>query len=110
MAANLNNTTPAAPGGNVNVSWQKDTLGNVSAYVPTGAGITFADNETPSGTVNGSNATFTLAHTPSPSASLQFSINGVLQIQGTDYTLSTATITCGSAPSTGAILTAFYRY
>lgn len=70
----------------------------------------FADNETPSGTVNGSNVTFTLAHTPSPAGSLQLYVNGVLQIAGTDYTLATATITFGSAPSTGALLTAFYRY
>ncbi len=38
MSANLNNTTPAAPGGNVNVTWQKDSSGNVSAYIATGAG------------------------------------------------------------------------
>lgn len=70
----------------------------------------FADNETPSGTVNGSNVTFTLAHTPNPSASLLFFINGIQQIVGTDFTLSTATITMSSAPSTGALLRAFYRY
>jgi hypothetical protein len=34
MATNLNDTTPAAPGGNTNVLWQKDGSGNVSAYVP----------------------------------------------------------------------------
>lgn len=33
MPMNLNNTTPAAPGGNTNVTWQKDGSGNVSAYV-----------------------------------------------------------------------------
>lgn len=76
-----------------------------------GAALSFADNETPSGTVNGSNTAFVLAHTPSPAASLQFFINGVLQVAGgTDYTLVTATATFGSAPTTGAALTAFYRY
>jgi hypothetical protein len=40
MSVNLNNTTPAAPGGNSNVTWQKDTSGNVSGYLPTGAGGT----------------------------------------------------------------------
>lgn len=37
MSSNLNNTTPAAPGGNTNVTWQSDSSGNVSGYVPTGA-------------------------------------------------------------------------
>ena len=38
MSLNLNNTTPAAPTGNVNVLWQYDGSGNVSAYTqPTDA-------------------------------------------------------------------------
>lgn len=35
MPSNFNDTTPAAPGGNVNVKWQTDGAGNDSAYVPT---------------------------------------------------------------------------
>jgi len=31
---NFNGTTPAAPGGNQNVTWQSDGSGNVSAYIP----------------------------------------------------------------------------
>ena len=34
---NLNGTTPAAPGGDTNVTFQVDINGNVSAYVPTAA-------------------------------------------------------------------------
>jgi hypothetical protein len=86
---------------------------DILGYFGTSGGgglINFADNETPSGTVNGTNPTFTLAHTPNPSVSLQFTVNGVLQIQGTDYTLSTGTITATNIPITGAILRAFYRY
>ncbi len=82
----------------------------MAADLPAVAVLNFSDDETPSGTVNGSNVTFTLAHTPNPAASLMLFINGVLQIAGTDFTLSTATITMSSAPTTGAILTAFYRY
>ena len=41
MPMNLNNTTPAAPGSNVNVTWQADGSGNVSAYVT--PGIVFTD-------------------------------------------------------------------
>ena len=34
MSTNLSNSTPAAPGGNTNVTWQADGSGNVSGYVP----------------------------------------------------------------------------
>jgi hypothetical protein len=72
----------------------------------------FADDETPSGTVNGSNVTFTLAHTPNPSASLQLFVNGQLMTPGAteDFTLSTATITFATAPDTGSNIRAWYRY
>lgn len=72
--------------------------------------VNFADKETPSGTVNSSNTAFTLANTPSPGASLMFFVNGILQAVTVDYTLSTATITCTTAPETGAVLLASYRY
>jgi hypothetical protein len=44
MSVNLSNTTPAAPTGSTNVTWQTDGAGNVSAYVTTaveivGAGV-----------------------------------------------------------------------
>jgi hypothetical protein len=71
----------------------------------------FADNETPSGTINGVNTSFTLLHTVSPTASLSLYKNGQLQIAGgADYTLSGSTITYGSAPKTGDVLTASYRF
>lgn len=71
----------------------------------------FADNETPSGTINSSNVTFTLAHTPAPAGSLQLFLNGALQqAGGGDYSLSTATITFNSALLTGSILIAWYRW
>lgn len=71
----------------------------------------FVENETPSGTVNGANTTFTLAATPNPSDSLRFYVNGQLLEQGAgnDYTLSGATITTNTAPPTGSILIANYR-
>jgi len=43
----LNSSTPAAPSGNTNVTWQFDQYGNISAYVPTpGATITLTDTVT----------------------------------------------------------------
>ena len=72
---------------------------------------TFSDAETPSGSINGSNTSFTLAHTPSPAGDLQLYKNGQQLIAGgADFTLATATITMVSAPATGDVLIAFYRY
>lgn len=73
--------------------------------------LNFADDETPSGTVNGANTSFTLAHTPNPAASLQLFKNGQkLEPGGADFTLATATITASTAPKTGDILTVSYRW
>lgn len=71
----------------------------------------FADNETPSGSINGSNTSFTLAHSP-VGTSLSLYKNGQLQIAGgsADYTLSSSTITYNAAPKTGDVLIANYRF
>lgn len=77
------------------------------------SGPNFAAAETPTGTVNGSNAAFTLANSPT-SSSLELFKNGQLMIAGAsaDYTLSTNTVTfnAGAIPKTGDVLIAFYRY
>ena len=44
MSTNFNNTVPAAPAGNINVTWQTDGSGNDSAYVPAGAVLANAAN------------------------------------------------------------------
>jgi hypothetical protein len=64
----------------------------------------FIVGEVPSGTVNGSNVTFTLANTPNPSSSLGIYFNGLRQRLTTDYTLSSATITFTTAPDSGGLL------
>jgi hypothetical protein len=73
--------------------------------------VTFVDGETPGGTVNGVNATFTLANAPAPASSLALYRNGLLQQQGGDYSLSSSSITfIGSYPPQPAdVLTAYYR-
>jgi hypothetical protein len=70
----------------------------------------FVDKETPSGSVNGSNVTFTLANTP-VSGSEHLYLNGVLQESGAgnDYTISTATITMLTAPASGEKIRVSYR-
>lgn len=74
-------------------------------------GPNFADQEVPTGTINGVTTAFTLAHTPSPAASLTCFENGVEQIAGgADYTLATATITYGVAPPTATTLLCNYRW
>jgi hypothetical protein len=70
----------------------------------------FADNETPTGVIDGANKVFSLAKTPSPSANLQLFKNGILQVEGTDYTLAKNVVTFGAAPALASTLKAFYRY
>jgi hypothetical protein len=71
----------------------------------------FADGETPAGVVDGSNASFTLANVPSPSASLSIYRNGVLDRNGLDYSVSGAGVVfaAGAVPDPGDVLQAFYR-
>lgn len=64
----------------------------------TTVGDTWTINETPSGTINGSNTAFTLAAAPSGGRLVLF-LNGVYQKPTTDYTLSGTTITMVTAPS-----------
>lgn len=70
----------------------------------------FVTRETPTGTVNGSNTTFTLANTPTAGTEEVF-LNGILQEPGAgnDYTISGATITYLAAPLTGDRLRVNYR-
>jgi len=73
----------------------------------------FADNETPSGTIDGVNDTFTLANAPSPAASLILVLNGQVLTQGVEYTLSSLTITFTTPPDaaySGLPFKAWYRY
>lgn len=73
--------------------------------------VNYIVRENPSGSVNGSNATFTLANTPVSNTEQVF-VNGVLQNQGAgnDYTISTTTITflTGAIPQTGDIVRVTY--
>ena len=77
-----------------------------------GGTFSYADTETPGGTVNGSNATFVVQFSPSPAASLMIYRNGLLMSPGIDFTLAANQITflVTSVPQTGDTLTASYRY
>ena len=64
--------------------------------------------ETPSGTVNGANATFSISATPETSAAVFLFLDAVPQIQGTDYTLTGTTILMTTPPAFGQALYAYY--
>ena len=70
----------------------------------------FVNRETPTGLVNGSNTSFTLAYTP-VSGSEEVFLNGILLDSGAgnDYTISSATITMLVTPQTNDKLRVSYR-
>lgn len=70
----------------------------------------FVTRETPSGSVNGSNVTFTLANTP-VSGTEHVYLNGILQDPGAgqDYTISGSTITYLAAPISGDKIRVSYQ-
>ena len=77
----------------------------VPSCVSTQSAITW-NQAAPSGSINGSNTSFTLSPTPAASADVNCFLNGVQQQQGSgnDYTISGATITYLTAPPTGSKL------
>lgn len=86
---------------NKTISGSSNTLSNIPV-------ATQMQQEIPSGTVNGSNVTFTLTNTPVTTLSLSLYVDGILQLQTTDYTLSSATITFTTAPALGQSIRAVY--
>lgn len=63
--------------------------------------------EAPSGAVNSSNVTFTLANTPVAGTLLVY-LDGLYQIPTTHYSISGATITMVTAPATAQDIRAAY--
>lgn len=78
--------------------------GTTPAFVPA-----LVWNEVPSGTVNGTNATFTIAYTPYSSASIAVIVNGSTMKNPDDYSISTTTITFVTAPPTGSTILVNYQ-
>lgn len=98
---------------NNNVPKPSDILQAFYRTIGTGQTATFSDAEVPSGAVNGTNASFTLAATPNPPLSLRLFKNGLLLQQNGDYTLSGATITFTTPiviPQPGDSIVAYYRH
>ena len=76
-------------------------------YQVSGGGTSMIFNETPTGSINGSNTSFTLANVPKSGSTMLF-LGGVLLTVTEDYTISGRTITMNTAPPTGAVLRATY--
>lgn len=79
----------------------------VTLNVP--AGGDNARSEVPTGTIDGSNKSFVLAHTPT-TGTLKVYLNGLRQKVTDDYTLATATIIFVIVFETGSNLICDYSY
>lgn len=66
------------------------------------------NNETPSGTINGSNTAFTLSATPEEGDSVLVFLDGLKLKQTSDYSISGTTLTMVTAPALGQELTVHY--
>jgi hypothetical protein len=66
-------------------------------------------SETPTGSINGVNTQFTLAHTPISKVATKVSVNG-LYIKNSTWTLSGSVITLGFAPAAGSDIEVNYAY
>lgn len=92
-----------------------DTTDITFTQLPTSAGYTnsnFVDNEAPSGTIDGSNDTFTLANNPTAgSVHLYYNGQRLKPGAGNDYTISSNTITWirSTMPIAGDAILADYR-
>ena len=88
-----------------------DTLLAYYRKAGTGSAVNFADNETPGGSINGTNATFTLASAPNPAGSLRLYRNGLLLEPGVDYSVTGSSITIlTTVPVSGDTISAYYRH
>ncbi len=94
---------------NSSISTLSTAVKNMPA--PSASGVVFVDAELPSGAINGTNATFALAQSPSPASSLHLYLNGLEQTSGVDFTMTGNTLTFVSRaiPQGGDAMTAYYR-
>lgn len=106
---------------NIPLNQEQFTLQQKQASGSAGSPGTFVGGETPTGTINGTNKTFTLANTPNggiflsltPSGGQPQLLNNVPQtssLEPEDYNISGSTITFLVAPPTGSTIYANYYH
>ncbi len=109
----VRNAGSSLPSQSGNAGKVLSTDGHRASWVASSSTVNFADKEVPTGTIDGVNTVFTLAHTPT-AGSDHIYLNGVLQTPTTDYSLAGVTITFVAAPQVGSdfttVLLASYRY
>lgn len=66
--------------------------------------------EVPTGTVDNSNAAFVLSQTPTSSAAVSLYQDGLILVQGVDYTIAGVNITMTTPPNFAQTLYAVYKY
>lgn len=93
------------------INYNLDKIDSALTAIGGGAVLSFAENEVPAGTIDGSNPGFTLANTP-VAGSLKLYKNGLRLQLGNDFSLSGNTITylSGQVPQVGDTHLADYRY
>lgn len=67
------------------------------------------NQEIPSGTVNGSNVTFTLSKAPLYPSAVKLKVDPIPQVYNVDFTVAGVTITMTTAPTAGQQLYAEYE-
>ena len=78
MSINLSATTPAAPGGNTNVTWQADGQGNISGFVPTAPVAPVTSVFTRTGAVTAQTGDYTAAQVGAISTSVMTTLGDTL--------------------------------
>ena len=113
----LNNSFSTLSGSVVTINNNLNALTDIVSTLQNASGLNAAltMNETPSGTINGSNKIFSLLNAPFPASSLMLFLNGQLLTPGenSDFTLSSSTITLSStinAPKVDDVLRSMYSY
>jgi len=121
MGVSYNNSTTAwidgsgnigsIPGNATDCVHVNGTSGPCGSSGTSSVSAVFVDAEVPSGTLNGSNLTFSLSQAPSPTTSLELFRNGVLMEAGLDFSLSANAVTFSafSTPQANDVLLAYYR-
>jgi hypothetical protein len=95
-------SAPQAASGSTAADWL------YAIYRTDGSSALFDNGVTPSGTIDGVNADFTLPHAPDPTDSLLLFLNGLLQL-GSEYSLASDTITEAEPPVSSDWLLAWAR-